>query len=750
MELYRKVRLACRDGMSERAAARHFGVSRQSVRKMLQFSVPPGYRRTAPVRRPKLDEFTGLIEQWLEDDRRHGYRKQRHTAKRIFERLRDEHGFTGGYTIVKDYVREHRRHRREMFVPLTHPPGHAQADFGEAWAVIAGVKQKVHFFAFDLPQSDASYVRAYRAATAEAWVDGHVHAFSFFGAVALSIVYDNDRCLVSRIERDGTRRRTRLFSGFLSHYLIGDRYGRPGKGNDKGAVEGLVGWSRRNFMVPLPRFASLEALNLYLEQRCRERQGDVLRGHRESIAKRLERDLEAMTALPGAPFDACHQAAGQVSSQSLVRYHNNDYSVPVAYGYRQVWVRGYVDRVVIGCGAEVIARHPRSYEGEDMVFDPLHYLPLIERKTGALDQAAPLAGWELPDAFATLRRLMEARSGRAGTARVRAGPAPVRDVRHTRRACGGQACPSPGRHRLRCGQAPGAVPGREAPAQARPRRLSVPAQGQRRQDLRGELPVPDVGVRAMSDTPQVLLEHRLKALKLPTFLREYEKVARRSAHEGLDHVEFLSRLVELELIDRERRLVERRIRAAKFPTVKSLDSFEFKAIPSLSKIQVLELARCEWIERRENVIALGPSGTGKTHVAQGLGLAACQRGLSVRFVTAAALVHELMEARDERRLLRLQKQFANHKLLIIDELGFVPLSKTGAELLFELVSQRYERAAVLITSNLPFDEWTETFGTERLTGALLDRLTHHVHILEMNGQSFRLNHSRARNKGSTT
>ena len=175
-----------------------------------------------------------------------------------------------------------------------------------------------------------------------------------------------------------------------------------------------MGWSRRNFMVPLPRFASLEALNLYLEQRCRERQSDVLRGHQESIAKRLERDLEAMTALPGAPFDACHQAAGQVSSQSLVRYHNNDYSVPVAYGHRQVWVRGYVDRVVIGCGAEVIARHPRSYEGEDMVFDPLHYLPLIERKIGALDQAAPLAGWELPDAFATLRRLMEARSGRAG------------------------------------------------------------------------------------------------------------------------------------------------------------------------------------------------------------------------------------------------------------------------------------------------------------------------------------------------
>ena len=178
--------------------------------------------------------------------------------------------------------------------------------------------------------------------------------------------------------------------------------------------------------------------------------------------------------------------------------------------------------------------------------------------------------------------------------------------------------------------------------------------------------------------------------------------------------------------------------------MKSLDSFDFKAIPKLNKMQVLELARCEWIERRENVIALGPSGTGKTHVALALGLHACQKGLSVGFTTAAALVNALMEARDERRLLRLQKQIAGYKLLIIDELGFVPLSKTGAELLFETISLRYERGSTLITSNLPFDEWTETFGTERLTGALLDRLTHHVSILEMNGDSYRLAQSRAR------
>ena len=188
----------------------------------------------------------------------------------------------------------------------------------------------------------------------------------------------------------------------------------------------------------------------------------------------------------------------------------------------------------------------------------------------------------------------------------------------------------------------------------------------------------------MTDTPQVLLAHHLKTLKLPTFLREYDKLARQCATEGADHVRYLVRLTELELIDRERRMVERRIRQARFPAVKSLDSFDFKAIASLNKMLVLELARCEYVERRENIIALGNSGTGKTHIALGLGLAACQKGLSVGFLTAAALVHELMEARDEKRLLRLQKQLAKYHLLIIDELGFVPLSKTGAELLFEV------------------------------------------------------------------
>jgi len=413
VELYLKVRLACAGGMSARAAAKHFNISRDTVRKMLSYSEPPGYRRTAAGRRPKLEAFIPVIDGWLDEDRSVP-RKQRHTAKRVFDRLREEHGFTGGYTIIKDYIRERDQRGREMFVPLSHAPGHAQADFGGALVEIGGVVQKAHYFVLDLPHSDAGYVRAYPAAVAEAWMDGHVHAFAFFGAVPLSIVYDNDRCLVSKILPDGTRRRARLFSAFLSHYLIRDRYGRPGKGNDKGSVEGLVGYARRNFMVPMPRFPTWEAFNLWLEEQCRKRQNDRLRGENETIGERLRRDLAAMQDLPASPFEACDQTSGQVSSQALVRYRTNDYSVPVRFGHQEVWIRGYVGEVVIGCRGEIIARHVRSYEREDVIFDPVHYLPLIEQKLGALDQAAPLQGWDLPEAFQALRRLMEARMGKHG------------------------------------------------------------------------------------------------------------------------------------------------------------------------------------------------------------------------------------------------------------------------------------------------------------------------------------------------
>ena len=369
--------------------------------------------RQSPPRRPKLELFTGVIDRILEDDLGRP-RKQRHTAKRIFERLRDEYGFDGQYTIVKDYVREHRRQTKEMFVPLSHPPGHAQCDFGEVLVVIGGVGQKAHCFVIDLPHSDGCFVKAYPAETTEAFLDGHVFAFAYLGGAPRSILYDNTKLAVAKILGDGRRQRTRAFTELQSHYLFEDRFGRPGKGNDKGKVEGLVGYMRRNFLVPIASFESFDSLNAYLERRCLERTDAQLRGHTETICQRMERDLDALLPLPPVAYDACEKQAGRVSSLSLVRYRTNDYSVPVAYGHRDVLVRGYVDEVVIGCGSEVIARHIRSYERDDFVYDPSHYLPLLERKPGALDQAAPLQGWALPEEFGTLRRLLESRMGRRG------------------------------------------------------------------------------------------------------------------------------------------------------------------------------------------------------------------------------------------------------------------------------------------------------------------------------------------------
>jgi len=307
-------------------------------------------------------------------------------------------------------VHARRQRQREVFVPLRHDPGHAQADFGEALAVIGGVEQKIHFFAMDPPHSDAGFVQAYPGETTEAFCVGHSAAFSFFGKVPKSILYDNTTLAVARILGDGTRQRTRVFSELQSHYLFADRFGRPGKGK----VEGLVGYVRRNFLVPVPQAVSFAALNEKLLAGCRRRLGDRLRGHDETIGERLVRDLAAFQSLPPTPYDACEKTAGRVSSLSLVRHRGTDYSVPTAYRHREVLVRGYVHEVVVSCGADVIARHPRSYEREDFVFDPLHYPALLERKIGALDQAAPPVGWELPEECATLRRLLEARMGKRG------------------------------------------------------------------------------------------------------------------------------------------------------------------------------------------------------------------------------------------------------------------------------------------------------------------------------------------------
>jgi len=414
VEVYARVRRAVQvDGMSMREAAREFGLARKTIRKMLAYSVPPGYERKKPVKRPKLGPWLGIIDQILEDDKTQP-KKQRHTAKRVWDRLKAEHGFRGGYTVVQDYVRGARPQRQEVFVPLVHPPGDAQVDFGEALVVIGGEEQKAHFLCTDLPQSDDCFVVAFPAENTESFLEGHNQAFAYFGGVPRTILYDNTKIAVKEILGDGERKPTQAFSELQSHYLFAVKFGRPGKGNDKGNVEGLVGYARRNFLVPVPRVASWEELNAHLREACQQRRNRKVRGEEESIAQRFERDREKLLPLPATPYEACEKRTTRVSSQALVRYETNDYSVPVEYGHRQVLVKAFVWEVVISFLSEVIARHKRSYGREDMIFDPLHYLSLLEQKSNALDQAAPLAGWQLPEGFTELRRQMEGRLGKRG------------------------------------------------------------------------------------------------------------------------------------------------------------------------------------------------------------------------------------------------------------------------------------------------------------------------------------------------
>ncbi len=242
----------------------------------------------------------------------------------------------------------------------------------------------------------------------------------------------------------------------------------------------------------------------------------------------------------------------------------------------------------------------------------------------------------------------------------------------------------------------------------------------------------------------VLLEHHLKQLKLPTILKEYPLLAKSCSQEKCDYPTYLLRLCEKELADRQRRAMDRRIKAAKFGMLKTIDSFDFKSQRSVNEPLVRELLRCEFVDNNENVLLIGNSGTGKTHLATALGFAACCQGYKVRFFSCTALVTQLLEAREDRQLQRLLTQLQKQDLLILDELGYVPFSKAGSELLFEVVSRAYERQSLIITTNLPFESWTEVCGSERLTGAMLDRLTHRVHIIEANGASYRLEQSRKR------
>jgi len=481
--------------------------------------------------------------------------------------------------VVKDAVRSWRKVHAQTYVPLSHPPGEAQVDFGEASFYLDGVLTKAALFVMSLPYSDVVFIRAYPRECTESFQDGHVQAFAFFGGVPIRISYDNSRIAVKKFVGPRQRELTDGFLRLQSHYLFKEHFCLVRKANEKGHVENLVGYTRRNFLVPLPSVRSFDELNDLLDQGCLAELTRQLRGKDGTKGQRLDGERTYFRDLPRAEFAACRVELRQANTLSLVRFDRNDYSVPVRWAHHQVTVIGDCQRVRLMCRDEVVATHPRSWGREQVCYDPVHYLALLERRPGAVDFAAPLEQWDLPPCFGILRRKLEA-----------------------------EWPPAPGKRR-------------------RPKGY-------------------------LNGTTQFIQVLRL-----------------------LEHA-------------------------------------------ALGELQ--------------------------TAVRKALGIEACSRGKKVRFFRVTELITQMMEAREERALARLKGQLAKLDLLILDELGYVPASKLGAELLFDVISAAYERTSILVTTNLPFERWVEVLGCERLTGATLDRLTHRCHVLEANGQSYRLNDAKRR------
>ncbi len=636
MERWTEIRRKVLTGeLSKRQACRHFDIHWLTLRKILAHVEPPGYRRTRPPRRPTIEPFLPIIHAILDADKT-APKKQRHTAHRIWQRLRTEHGFTGGYTTVKDVVRELKIGRQEVFLPLSHPPGEGQVDFGFAEVVVAGVPTKVALFVLSLPYANAVFCQVFPRECTEVFLEGHKRAFAFFGGVPRRIAYDNARTAVARITDRRQRQVTRAFQRLQSHYLFTPHFCLVRRPNEKGHVERLLDYARSNFLVPVPSVPSLEALNALLVERCRQDLDRPVRGKSGTSATLLIEDQAAFLPLPSRPFEARRLTQVAADSLSLIRFDTNSYSVPTRYAHRRLTVIATVDEVRVVHEDRLVARHERCWDHKQFRFDPLHYLELLERKPGGFDYARPLEHWKLPDCFGLLRRRLEAAdtTGYGTQAFIRvlrlletfslAQLADAVDYALDIDVIDPESIRLIVEHRTERPVDLFRLDGRPHLQTVRVRPTDVSAY----QALL-------VG-RTLLMTPTeakstVLLKHHLKALRLPTVLTECEKVAQRCAATNADHLTFLLQLCELELIERERKAAERRLKAARFPTAKLLDQFDFAARPSVNKPLVLDLVRGDYLTRRENILLVGPSGTGKTHLATALGMAACAQGKRVRF-----------------------------------------------------------------------------------------------------------------------
>jgi transposase len=402
------------DGLSKRAACRDYDLHWSTLERILTCDEPPGYHQAGRRGKPKIGPVLDVIHQILEADRA-APPKQRHTAARIYHRLRNEFGYQGGPSIIRDAVRAWRRRHAQVFVPIEHGPEEAQADFGHAELVIAGQATQAAFFVMTLPVSNALFCCLFPRECTESFLEGHVRAFAFFGGVPRRISYDNTRIAVSRIIQRRGDTPTESFERLKSHYLFDSHFCLVRRPNEKGHVENLVGYARRNFLVPVPVADDFGSLNDILLRRCRDDLDRRARGQSATNAERLECQRPAFLPMPPTPFDPARVVLSRVNSLSLVRFDTNNYSVPVRHAHQRATLRAGIETIRIECDGRAIAEHRRDWGRYQTVFHWAHYLPLLEHKPGALDYARPLKGLSLPDCFQVLRTRLEQADSQQGT-----------------------------------------------------------------------------------------------------------------------------------------------------------------------------------------------------------------------------------------------------------------------------------------------------------------------------------------------
>jgi transposase len=415
MELWSEIRRRVRTGaISLRQACSEYHLNFRTIRKIVGQPEPAPFRAPVPRPKPVLGPFLAIVQQIIDADR-HAPPKQRHSARRIYERLRDEHDYPGCSSIVRDAVRAYKQSQAEVFVPLLHPPGEGQVDFGRAEVVVAGMRHKAALFVLTLPHSNARFGCLFPRECTEAFHEGHARAFAFFGGVATRLSYDNSKIAVVKLIGPHERHLTREFLRLQSHFSFTAHFCRVRQAHEKGHVENGVGYVRRNFLVPVPQADAWDDLNAQLAAACQREFERTGAGRERATTELLVADRAAFLPVPAEPFEARRIEPVIINSLSLGRFDGNDYSVPTTFAYQSLTAIGTIDRVRFHRRGTVVAEHVRCWGKGQVTFEPLHFLALLERKPGALDYARPLAGWSLPGAFATLRRRLEEADPKGGT-----------------------------------------------------------------------------------------------------------------------------------------------------------------------------------------------------------------------------------------------------------------------------------------------------------------------------------------------